>query len=248
MKKTLYLTLALFFVTQFVLAGDHHGPHWTYEGHSGPEHWGELDPAFKTCETGKSQSPVNLVWSRTQGKGPIEFSYKDSPLKIIDNGHTVQVNFEKGSTAKIRGHEYALVQMHFHTPSEHTLSSKNFPIELHFVHKDADGKLAVIGVMYKKGTNHPGIETIWSHVPSTKGEEKTFADIHINPSLFLPKVRTYYNYIGSLTTPPCSEGVNWNVLNTPVELSSAQIAAFQKIYSSNNRPVQFLNGRKPANF
>lgn len=229
-------------------ASDGTAPHWSYEGHGGPEHWGTLDPKWVTCSEGKTQSPVDLKWSKSKGDGKIEFSYQGSPLKLIDNGHTLQVNFEPGSKVNLRGQTYELVQMHFHTTSEHTFSGKSYPLELHFVHKNAEGKLAVVGVMFEVGAAHPGIQALWDQWPTEKGAEKVVSGVQVNPQDFLPSRSSHYHYWGSLTTPPCSEGVNWNVLNTPLQISKEQLARFTKTYAHNSRPVQPLFGRKPANF
>lgn len=225
-----------------------HGPHWSYSGDTGPGHWGDLDPSYASCKEGKAQSPINLKWSKVKDKSEIKLSYHDSSIKMLDNGHTIQTNFEPGNKAWIHGQEYELLQMHFHTGSEHQFSGKGFPLELHFVHKDPHGKLAVIGVMFKEGEENPLINDLWKNIPHEKNEEVAVSGTKLNPEKLIPEVQTHYHYQGSLTTPPCSEGVSWNVLNTPLEVSKSQIDAFKKLYSKNNRPVQALNGRKPANY
>ncbi len=229
-------------------AAAHAAPHWSYEGEGSPEHWGELDPKFQTCAQGSEQSPVNLKWSKKKGEGMIEFHYTPSPLKITDNGHTVQVNFAPGSKASIREKEYQLIQIHFHAQSEHTISNKSYPLEFHFVHKNEGGQLAVLGVMIEEGEENPALDKIIKNFPKEKNKEVEVATVTLNPQDLLPPVQTYYHYMGSLTTPPCSESVNWNVFNTPVHASAAQIAAFRAAYGHNNRPVQPLNIRKTVNF
>ncbi|MGK5087592.1 carbonic anhydrase family protein [Bdellovibrionota bacterium FG-2] len=226
----------------------HAGPHWSYEGEGGPEHWGELDPKFQTCGQGGEQSPINLKWSKKKGEGPIEFHYAPSPLKIIDNGHTVQVSFAPGSKVIIRQKEYQLIQAHFHAQSEHTISNKSYPLEFHFVHKNEGGQLAVLGVMIEEGEENPSLDKVIRNLPKEKNKEVEVAAVTLNPLELLPTVQTYYHYMGSLTTPPCSERVNWNVFNTPVRASAAQISAFRTAYGHNNRPVQALNNRNPINF
>lgn len=225
-----------------------HGPHWSYDGEAGPEHWGELSHDYAACKTGKMQSPIDLKWSKTKGQGKITFDYHAAPLAVIDNGHTIQVNFKPGSSATIRGKKFDLVQMHFHTASEHTISGKSFPMELHFVHKNKAGKLAVVGVMFREGSPNAMVDAIWKNLPGEKGKEVTVSSVMVQPADFLPTKKSYYHYQGSLTTPPCSEGVNWNVLNTPVEMSADQIQKFREMYANNARPVQQLFGRKPANY
>lgn len=229
-------------------AEGHSAPHWTYSGEAGPDHWGDLDPAFSACKAGRAQSPIDLKWKKPKGQHSLHTEYQSSPLKIIDNGHTIQVNFAPGSHAKIGGHKYDLAQVHFHATSEHLVSSKSFPLEAHLVHKDKNGKLAVIGVFFTEGAPHPTLAKIWSNLPKDKGKEIAIDGAELDPNTLLPASRTHYNYKGSLTTPPCSEGVNWNVLNTPLEASAEQISTFQQLYGGNNRPVQPLHKRAPANF
>lgn len=226
-----------------------HHSHWSYEGETGPDHWGSLESKFATCSDGQTQSPINLKWNKPEEGGKLEFAYKDSNLKVIDNGHTLQFNYEQGSKVSINGEEYDLLQMHFHTPSEHTIANKSFPLEVHFVHKDALGRLAVVGVMFKESkVNDPTIDALWGFVPSEKNKEMEIPDFKLNPMKLIPSKHTFYHYSGSLTTPPCTEGVNWNVLNTPINISKSQIDAFRSLYNMNSRPVQPLNGRKVVNY
>jgi carbonic anhydrase len=230
--------------------GDKHTetPHWTYSGEQGPDHWADLNPSFSTCRSGHEQSPVNLAWRKPSKGRSLRFYYNETPAKIIDNGHTVQVNFSPGSKVDIDGKVFDLVQFHFHTQSEHTLSGKHFPLELHFVHKNDQGQLAVVGVLFQLGKENPWIEKLWKEIPRTKEVETQLKHAAFTPANLLPEKTTHYHYMGSLTTPPCTEGVNWNVLNTPLEISAEQWSAFKKLYSENNRPVQELKSRKPANF
>lgn len=220
--------------------------HWSYDGSTGPEHWGELNPENSLCKSGKAQSPVDLKWSKPRKGGAIKLMYKSGPAKVVDNGHTVQVNVEPGNKAMIRGNTYELVQFHFHSSSEHTLSGNVMPMEVHFVHKDQKGDTAVIGAFLIAGNDNPEIDKIWNHVPQAKNEEVDAGTIDL--AALLPSKKTYYHYTGSLTTPPCTEGVSWNVMNTPVTLSKEQILSFRALYSINNRPIQPLNGRKVINY
>lgn len=224
-----------------------HGSHWSYNGPNGPENWGDLKPEFKMCKNGKKQSPIALNWKKPLGKSYFQFGYNEAPLRVIDNGHTVQVNFDKGNWASIHGQKYELLQLHFHAQSEHTISGRRYPLEMHLVHKNQKGDLAVLGVMFVEGNFNPDLDKIWKHLPNKKGEEKTLADVKINPKDLLPVMMSHYHYTGSLTTPPCSEGVDWNVFNTPVPASSAQIGKFREFYANNARPIQPANDRKPAN-
>lgn len=221
---------------------------WGYSGVIAPPMWHKLDPSFAQCESGKRQSPIDLKWAQPKDGGEIELNYKEGPVTAIDNGHTLQINFPEGNTARIHGKVYELKQVHFHSASEHTLSGNSLPMEAHFVHKDANGNLAVIGVILIEGASHPAIEQLWQIWPKKKFEEVSAGNFEFRPDSFIPKVKTHYAYSGSLTTPPCSEGVQWIVLNTPVEISGDQILNFRKNYSSNNRPIQKLNGRKVTNY
>jgi len=215
---------------------------WTYSGEAGADAWGDLSSKFVACRQGKQQSPIALDKTFKASLGSIEFDYKDTPFKAINNGHTIEVKYEHGSSIKIEGKQYELQQFHFHAPSEHTIGSQNYPIELHLVHKNKDGELAVIGVFLKEGKPNELIQTLLANLPGKEGEE-TVKDIRINANALSPTDKSYYHYSGSLTTPPCSEGVNWYVLKTPIEVSQEQIAKFASVYSENARPIQPLNQR-----
>ena len=226
-----------------------HPIHWSYSGEDNPSHWGDLSSEFLTCKTGNQQSPINFEKSQISNLPNIEFNYKNTPFKIINNGHTIEEKYEPGSFIKITGKRYELLQFHFHAPSEHTVDGKHYPVEAHLVHKSEDGKLAVVGVFMKEGNSNDFLETVWTHIPTQKGEKVVYG-VSVNASVLPPEDKSYYNYIGSLTTPPCSEGVSWNVMRTPIEVSSEQIARFTAVYSGNARPVQPLNRRivKVKNF
>ncbi len=216
--------------------------HWSYSGEVDPNHWGDLSSEFATCKTGNQQSPINIEETKGAKLATIEFNYKNTPFKVINNGHTIEVEYEPGSSIKLDGKRYELRQFHFHDPSEHTVDGKISPMEAHLVHKSKNGKLAVIGIFLKEGQQNDFIQTLWANIPVEKGE-KTVKGVSINVSALTPTDKSYYHYFGSLTTPPCSEGVNWNVLKTPVEISPEQIAKFTSVYSGNVRPVQPLNRR-----
>lgn len=226
-----------------------HSEHWSYSGKTGPQHWGKLEPQYSVCEKGHFQSPINLKWKKPEHQRKIEIKYNPSALRVIDNGHTIQANFDSGSYSVIEGKRYDLLQMHFHSRSEHALSGQTFPLELHLVHKDPDsGKLAVLGVFFKPGKKHPALDALWAHIPPEKNKEWLVKYKQLNPQDFLPQILTHYHYVGSLTTPPCTEGVSWNVLNTPLEASMEQIALFRKFYNANYRPLQNIGDRRPANY
>jgi carbonic anhydrase len=218
--------------------------HWGYEGHGGPAHWAELENGNATCGLGKTQSPINFAETKKEKLPAIEFNYQPSLLKLLNNGHTVQVNVADGSSIKIGADQYKLVQYHFHTPSEEQVQGKNFDMVAHLVHKNDAGQLAVVGVLFKKGKESAALKPVWSKLPEKESAEQTFPEIKVNAAQLLPVAKGYYAFEGSLTTPPCSEGVRWMVLKQPVELSAAQLSKFSNIVHHNNaRPVQPLNGR-----
>ncbi len=221
----------------------HTGPaHWTYAGETGPEHWGELDEAWATCGTGKQQSPIDIVPHKGRAS-EILFVYGPSRATVVDNGHTLQVGFAPGNSIFIDGHRYDLVQFHVHTPSEHTIAGDRFPLEVHLVHKDKDGKLAVIGVLYDAGAPSPVLAALWRKWPAKQNQEKPLSKA-FDPSALLPENRSVYRYEGSLTTPPCSEGVVWNVMRRTKTDSSAQLDSLKKRYPMNSRPVASSEGRE----
>jgi carbonic anhydrase len=217
-------------------------PHWHYGGAENPTQWGSLSKDFALCESGRDQSPINIKNTVESTPSKISFDYKTSPLVVVNNGHTIQVNYAEGSTVTIDGEKYALVQFHFHTPSEHEINDKATAMELHLVHRNEAGKLAVVGVMLTKGKANPLIEEVWKNIPAT-GKTNTVSDITINAAKLLPSSKAYYSYAGSLTTPPCSEGVKWNVFVEPMTISEEQIEAFEKLYQVDARPIQPINGR-----
>lgn len=217
-------------------------PHWSYEGHEGPEHWGELTPDFKTCDVGVQQSPVDLVGPVPAKVGAVKPSFKKMPLEVLNNGHTVQVNCAPGSGSRIAGKQFDLLQFHFHHPSEHLLDGRSLAMECHFVHRSSDGQLAVLGVFIREGRANEMLAPIWRAMPRRKADAYK-PGVTIDPAALLPEDRTYFRYHGSLTTPPCSEGVLWTVFAQPVEASSEQIQTFAAMFPNNARPVQTLNRR-----
>jgi len=229
--------------TEHAASAKEAAPHWTYEGEEGPEHWASISKEFETCESGVKQSPIDLV-SRTieVGLDDLKLDWKPSDLTIVDNGHTIQANIPAGNTSVIDGVVYDLVQFHFHKPSEHQVKGEAFPMELHFVHKNAAGGLAVIGVLLTVGEENPAYDTLWAAQPEEKtaeGEGNEVAGFDLTK--LLPPDRHAWRYPGSLTTPPCTEGVSWNVLATPAAVSQHQIDEFR--YDHNARPVQEIGDR-----
>ncbi len=217
--------------------------HWSYEGESGPLHWGDLKKEYFMCKEGKNQSPVDITDARNIAKKHIQFRYFIGGKDVIYNGHTVQVNYKKGSFITIDGHTFELKQFHFHTPSENTVNGEHFPMEAHFVHQDKDGNLAVLAVMFKEGEANPELDKIIASLSPKMGVDTPLKN-QANASALMPMDVDYYRFNGSLTTPPCSEGVLWAVFKKPVTASKAQINAIAKeIGNPNNRPVQPINAR-----
>lgn len=218
-------------------------PHWTYEGEHGPAHWGGMDQAYQECKIGHHQSPIDIRGAKAADLPAIEFSYQPSPLKVIDNGHTVQVTYAPGSSITVGDQKYELQQFHFHHPAEEKVNGKSYPLVVHLVHKNAEGKLAVVAVLLADGQANPFIAELWQHLPAEEGKEVAPEGVNVDASGLLPADRGYYTFTGSLTTPPCTEGVTWFVLKNPGQISKDQVAAFAKKFPHNARPVQPLNGR-----
>jgi carbonic anhydrase len=214
-----------------------HSGHWSYSGKLSPEHWGSLSGEFSLCSSGRHQSPVDLGEAIKPTAVAISFHYKETPLQIVNNGHTIQINYAPGSYAEFGGKRYELAQFHFHSPSEHTVAGEHYEMEAHLVHRDAQGALAVVGVLLKSGNENAGLKAAWKNLPRTTGE-RAVEGMAVDASTLLPVGREYYSYSGSLTTPPCSEGVSWYVMAEPVEVSVGQIDAFHAIVEPNARPVQ----------
>lgn len=220
-------------------------PHWSYGGADGPDHWGDLEPDYAECKSGHRESPIDIVGAQPADLPPIHFDYKLSPLKIINNGHTIQINYEPGSSITINGTALPLQQFHFHHGSENEINGLKYDMELHFVHVDsAANRTAVVAVFIKSGAENALLRDLWSHIPHDKGKEVDYKKVVINAADLLPADQNYYTFDGSLTIPPCKEGVKWFVLKTPIEASPAQIAAFARYYPDNARPVQPANGRE----
>ncbi len=227
-----------------------HAPHWSYDGETGPNGWGRMSGDWSICESGHEQSPVNIPKSASKERTMISLSgYTSVKGGVVDNGHTIQANFKPGAKATIRGQEFQLAQFHFHSPSEHEFSGISYPLELHLVHKNKEGKLAVIGVMIEEGEENPEMSKVLVSIPeSGEKSENPISGGSINLTKLLPKSLAAFQYPGSLTTPPCSEGVLWSVLSEPITLSHAQVAKLRERYHHTNRPVMPLGERKFGKF
>ena len=229
---------------------------WGYAAENGPAVWGQLNPEYSLCAEGTHQSPIALVNPTPTELPTILYEYYPATgVDIHHNGHTIEVAYPEGSGIQIDGTHYQLLQFHFHAPSEHTVGGKPFDMEMHLVHESEEGNLAVVGLLIESGHHNPMFDPVWANLPSTPLETQRIENVTVDLDLMLSpnKQRTdeavkafpnTYRYNGSLTTPPCSEGVKWIVLTTPVEMSESQIAAFKAIIHGNNRPVQPLNGRE----
>ena len=224
-------------------AQQHAVPHWTYEGKEGPEHWSELDKAFSACQQGHRQSPIDIRDAKPADLPPIQFDYQSAPLHIVNNGHTVQINYAPGSFITVGSKRYQLTQFHFHHPSEEHINGKGFEMVAHLVHAGADGKLAVVAVLLDPGAEDSATASIWTNLPDHEGPEQKLDSISIDARGLLPQERGYYTFSGSLTTPPCTEDVTWFVLKTPKHIAKAQANSFGKLYPNDARPTQPLFGR-----
>jgi carbonic anhydrase len=219
--------------------------HWGYMGDIGPRHWNEVKKEFKMCSEGKQQSPINIIASQDTNLKALNLDYKTGAESIINNGHTIQINIKEGSVFKIDGTDYKLKQFHFHVPSENNINGKAYPLEAHFVHATDNGKIAVIAVMFADGEANPILAKAWKKLPSLKVDETTKCTLTTDEvQSLMPKNKDYYKFMGSLTTPPCSENVKWYVFKNAMTASKEQINAFFTLFSfPNNRPVQATNNR-----
>lgn len=213
-------------------------PHWSY---TNPENWGELKPDYKLCKLGKVQSPIDIRNAAKADLAPLAFDYRSSPIEVLNNGHTVQVTPSNAGGITLTSGNYSLIQFHFHSPSEEKIQGRAYPMVAHLVHRNLSGDLAVVAILFEEGEHNPALAPILAAMPDAVGATKALDNQSIAD--LLPTKRDYYAYMGSLTTPPCSENVRWHVLTTPVALSRNQLNAFQALYPMNARPVQPLNGR-----
>lgn len=214
--------------------------HWSYTANGGAAQWGG------TCKTGKAQSPIDIrtAFAKVEALPPLTFDYRPGMLRIIDNGHTVQVNVDPGSSLTVGHDHYQLVQFHFHKPSEEAIDGRHYAMVAHLVHRDRKGNLAVVAVLLDAGRENSLIAKLWRNIPKEKEQEKTLAAVTIDPGQLIPADRAYFTFNGSLTTPPCSEQVRWFVLKAPMAIGTSQLVRFARLYRTNARPVQPINGRQ----
>ncbi|WP_126443915.1 carbonic anhydrase [Sulfuricystis multivorans] len=216
--------------------------HWGYSGLGAPENWAKL-PGNALCGSGKRQSPIDIRGGIRVDLEPIKFDYRPTGIRITDNGHTVQVDVAEGNTITVLGRSWQLEQIHFHRPSEERVNGKGYEMSAHFVHRDYVNNLAVIAVLIERGSEHPVIQTLWNYLPLDTGMSVEPPNVAIDLQKLLPERRDYYTYMGSLTTPPCTENVLWMVFKEPIRASADQIVIFSRLYPMNARPVQPTNGR-----
>jgi carbonic anhydrase len=230
--------------------------HWDYDGPKGAYHWSKLDPAYAACNVGKEQSPIDIQSAQKTSLPTLRFDSKSGPLKyLLNNGYTIRVNYHDtpgtGNLLIVGDQRYQLQQFHFHQPSEEYIHGKPFDMVVHLMYQASDGKAIGVAVLLKAGKPNPTIQQLWEHMPKTESkvladyshQEEEIVGIEINPAGLLPNDVAYYTYMGSITAPPCTEGVRWYVLKTPMNISTKQIEAFGKLYPHDVRPLQPLNGR-----
>lgn len=219
------------------------GHHWSYSGSTGPEHWGEISKEFTVCSSGRNQTPINLTGFIDAKLPAIKFDYSGNATEILNNGHAIQINYSAGNTITVGEKKFELKQFHFHSPSENQIEGEFFPLEAHFVHADKEGHLAVVTVMFKDGPANKALTSLWNQMPAEEGDKNTLSSA-VNAKDLLPSNQGYYRFSGSLTTPPCTEGVLWLVMKNPVSISKDQIARFVRAMGHpNNRPLQPVGAR-----
>lgn len=221
---------------------DYSHVHWSYSGFGAPENWPKLQGGA-TCGSGKRQSPIDIRGGIRVDLEQIRFDYRPSLFRITDNGHTVQVDVGEGNNITVMGRTWQLVQFHFHRPSEERVNGKTFEMVAHLVHRDYANNLAVIAVLMERGLEHPAIQTLWNHMPLDTGMSIEPPNVTVDLAKLLPERREYYTYMGSLTTPPCTENVLWMVFKDPIMVSPEQIGIFARLYPNNVRPIQPTHDR-----
>lgn len=243
MRTILFSSLLIVLSSSGFVQADSGKPHWAYTGQEGPEHWGELDASYAACATGKNQSPINLTNFVEAELPSLGFNYASKSTEILNNGHTVQVKFASSSTLMVDGRPFELKQVHFHSPSENVINGESCGLEAHFVHADPEGNLAVVAVMFDEGMENAELTKLWAEMPEKAGDKHPLTS-KIGGEALMPASRDYYRYTGSLTTPPCTEGVIWLVLKEELTASKDQIARFANVlHHPNNRPIQPTNAR-----
>ncbi len=234
------LTIILIGVSSQAM-GNETAHHWGYEGGTGPLHWGEIEQDHEKhlmCREGIHQSPINIQDVLGFEKKELRSNYYDTPIQIINNTHSILLQYKLGSYIEWGSEVFELIQFHFHHPSEHQLKGKRYPMEIHFVHKAPDHEYVIIAVLVKLGKHNPHINKIWNNIPVEIDKKEVHPNEKLSAKDFLPSSKVYFHYTGSLTTPPCTENVTWLVLEDPIEISKSQLKVFQKHINHNARPAQ----------
>ena len=223
-----------------------HAAEWGYTGKQGPQYWGDLSTKYHLAKDGKQQSPIDIKTKTTvtQSLPPLKFNYRKERISAINNGHSIQHNEQPGSFLHVGDDTYSLEQFHVHVPSEHTIDGKHADVELHFVHKSSSGQVAVVAVMVHADSKDPVNTPLYKIIPQQAGESVEVDQVTRDPMDLIPKDHSYLRYMGSFTTPPCTEGIHWIVMKTPISTTPAVVEKFKEVIGGNNRPVQMLNGRK----
>ncbi len=270
-KKRIYPLLMSMLLALFIFpatgsyATTQHAVHWGYAGSVGPDKWGSISNEFALCGSGKRQSPVDIQNEESADLYPLQFQYQSVPLQVVNNGHTLQANYDTAnkeevidiggksyplhtkpvydSTLMLGDVPYKLLQFHFHTPSEHARENERYAMEVHLVHKNANGNLAVVSVLLKRGAPNATLQKMLDNVSDSINEVNAVQGISINVADLLPQNQQVFHYSGSLTTPPCSENVNWFVMKTPMEVSNKQVKHFANLIGKNARPLQDMHWR-----
>jgi carbonic anhydrase len=237
------LSISALWATRMIAQEHEAQHHWSYDGETGPTHWGDLSAEFAPCKSGHRQSPIDISTTQKADLPAIQFDYKNTPLHIIDNGHTIMINYAAGSSIQVGDKRYELKQFHFHRPSEERIKGKRSEMEVHLVHAAQDGSVAVVAILLQQGHDNSLIDELWADVPKEKEKERSLDNVQINVATLLPADRGYYMFPGSLTTPPCTENVTWYVLKHPVTVSAAEIREYSKLYRDDARPTQPLYNR-----
>lgn len=236
------LAIILSFVIPGLVQAAQDGVHWTYEGEHGPQHWGDLAPQFVQCKVGVNQSPIDIVNPLEADLPPLELDYATRAIELVNNGHTAQVNVEPGNFLRVGGESFELLQFHIHVPSEHRINGKSFLLEVHYVHRNERGELAVIAVLHDPGEDHPKLSKYIGIIPAEVGKPVTF-DISLKEMPIMEFNKDYYRYNGSLTTPPCTEGVRWFVLKNTRTVSVERRNIFNGLIGDDARGPQPVNAR-----
>lgn len=233
--------LVLVFVASFYSSSSK-AQEWSYSGENGPANWGSISPEFENCTNGQRQSPINIVPNLNGNLQPLDISYEANGTNISNNGRNVQISFEPGSDLVIGINRYQLSQVHFHTPGEHQINGQNFEMKAHFVHTDSEGNIVVLAVLYELGSENRELNNAWSVIPSNS--DSNALSTSVNAEALLPEDQDYFQFVGSMTSPPCLEGLSWIVLKNAAQVSSEQIDTLRNVIpEANNRPVQAVNGR-----